>query len=208
MLIATAKLVTRRRSVSWQLEVDWFQIKFTTTKFNTFLRNLGSSNPGLWQKWFSVGAILGIVLLVLAPAVLALNLLQGIVQIVMTVTYDPLADAPQQAAAETGSSVLRPIVPGVTVPLTHIVYFFLCILINGVFHEMAHGISAASENIRVNQCGGFLTLAYPGAFVELNTDQLTKAEPFQRLRIFSAGVFHNTVLCLLGLAALGILPSK
>lgn len=38
---------------------------------------------------------------------------------------------------------------------------------------------------------------YPGAFVELHTDQLEIITPLRRLRIYSAGVWHNFVLAVI-----------
>ena len=52
------------------------------------------------------------------------------------------------------------------------------------------------ENVRVLSFGVFVLFMYPGAFVELHTDQLDIITPFRRLRIFSAGVWHNFILVL------------
>lgn len=42
--------------------------------------------------------------------------------------------------------------------------------------------------------GFFVTLLYPGAFVELRTAQLEVVKPWQRLRIFCGGVWHNVLI--------------
>jgi len=43
----------------------------------------------------------------------------------------------------------------------------------------------------------FILFLYPGAFVELHTDQLDIITPFRKLRIFAAGVWHNFILALM-----------
>ena len=51
-----------------------------------------------------------------------------------------------------------------------------------------------------------MLLLYPGAFVELHTDQLEIITPVRRLRIYSAGVWHNFVLALAAYALTFALP--
>lgn len=62
------------------------------------------------------------------------------------------------------------------------------------------------ENVRVLSFGLFVLFVYPGAFVELNTDQLEIATPVRKLRIFTAGVWHNFVLAIAALLFSSSLP--
>ena len=54
--------------------------------------------------------------------------------------------------------------------------------------------------------GVFLLVVYPGAFVDVATDQLLSLSPWQQLRIFCAGVWHNIVIVILALLILISLP--
>ena len=47
---------------------------------------------------------------------------------------------------------------------------------------------------------------YPGAFVDLYTEHLTVISPLRQLRIYCAGVWHNSVLVIVGLVLLWSLP--
>lgn len=61
--------------------------------------------------------------------------------------------------------------------------------------------------MRVNGFGMFFMAVYPGAFVDLYTEHLTVISPLRQLRIYCAGVWHNSVLVIIGLVLLWSLPS-
>jgi len=54
--------------------------------------------------------------------------------------------------------------------------------------------------------GIFLLILYPGAFVDIATDQLLSLSAWQQLRIFCAGVWHNFVIVVIALIVLMSLP--
>ena len=62
------------------------------------------------------------------------------------------------------------------------------------------------EQVRVNGFGMFFMAVYPGAFVDLYTEHLTVISPLRQLRIYCAGVWHNSVLVIVGLVLLWSLP--
>ena len=49
----------------------------------------------------------------------------------------------------------------------------------------------------MNGFGMFVFLIYPGAYVDLNSEDLSKCHPLKQLRIYCAGVWHNFILSLL-----------
>ena len=55
--------------------------------------------------------------------------------------------------------------------------------------------------------GVFLVGVYPGAFVDLNSEQLSALPPARQLRVYFAGVWHNFVLAALCLGVLATLPT-
>jgi S2P endopeptidase len=63
------------------------------------------------------------------------------------------------------------------------------------------------EKVRVNGFGVFVLALYPGAFVDISTDQLQTATPLQQLRIYCAGVWHNFVIVIVAIIALFLLPT-
>ena len=54
--------------------------------------------------------------------------------------------------------------------------------------------------------GLFVMAVYPGAFVELHSDQLSVITPIRQLRIYCAGVWHNFVLAMGAGLGLVLLP--
>lgn len=102
---------------------------------------------------------------------------------------------------------LTPLIPGVSVPWSHTWYLVLALLFNGIFHELGHALAAVVEQVRIEACGGFIMAVYPGAFVELHSDQLDQLPPWGRLRVFAAGVWHNVVLASAALLLLNQMPA-
>lgn len=64
------------------------------------------------------------------------------------------------------------------------------------------------EGVRVQATGLFLAIVYPGAFVELHSDQLSTITAFQQLRIYCAGIWHNMIICGLGVLMIAALPRE
>ncbi|KAI8362982.1 hypothetical protein B0O80DRAFT_3582 [Mortierella sp. GBAus27b] len=87
--------------------------------------------------------------------------------------------------------VLVPIVPGITLPLSHLPYYLVALLVSGVFHEAGHALAAAREGTKVSSTGIFLYILYPGAFVDIESRDLVILSSLQQLRIICAGVWHN-----------------
>ncbi|KAJ2074592.1 hypothetical protein GGI03_002242 [Coemansia sp. RSA 2337] len=117
-------------------------------------------------------------------------------------TATPLADTTRLqrrllADSKPDAQWLRPVIPGVTMPLGHLWYYLLSLIICAVVHELGHALAAARANIRLRSFGLFVMGVYPGAFVDLPRDKLEQAPPTQQLRIVCAGVWHNAVTALL-----------
>jgi len=98
---------------------------------------------------------------------------------------------------EPHESILTIAIPGLTVPWQQFPYLVIAILISVVFHEFGHALAAAAYRVRTSRIGLFWMLFFPGAFVELDeTGIFTKLPPIQRIKITTAGIWHNVILCL------------
>jgi len=85
---------------------------------------------------------------------------------------------------------------------------------NGNLHHCLKVISCklescvdCRERVQVKGFGVFLLILYPGAFVDIATDQLLSLSAWQQLRIFCAGVWHNFVIAVIALVVLLCLPT-
>ncbi|XP_077365695.1 membrane-bound transcription factor site-2 protease [Festucalex cinctus] len=171
-----------------------FHVRWQTTIFNRLFAYCARIHPRALYLWFNSGLVFGVVAMLVSVVLLVKTLQQTLAQ--MT-TDNPRIGA-QQA--------LQVVVPGVNLPTSHLVYFFLALLLSGVIHELGHAVAALREQVRVNGFGMFVFVVYPGAFVDLFTTHLNIVSPAQQLRIFCAGVWHNFVLCVVALAFLFLLP--
>jgi membrane-associated protease RseP (regulator of RpoE activity) len=97
-----------------------------------------------------------------------------------------------------------PLLPGITIRLTTLPYMLIAFVVVIVSHEASHGIAAAAERLHVRSSGLILFVILPGAFVELDDREVSKASVRARLRIFSAGSYSNFVVAVL---AIGILSA-
>eukprot|EP00117_Sycon_ciliatum_P020716 scpid53438/ scgid18369/ Membrane-bound transcription factor site-2 protease; Endopeptidase S2P len=143
--------------------------------------------PGL-RTWFNAGSVVSAILLIASLPVLAVLLLQTFQQ------------PPEQA-------ILKPVIPGVNVPWSQMVYVALTIFVCAVLHELGHAVAAVKEQVRVDGYGVFVFLIYPGAFVDLHEEHMAVISTLRRLRIYSAGVWHNFVLAALGGALVVCMPT-
>lgn len=91
---------------------------------------------------------------------------------------------------------LQPVIPGVTMPMSHLWYYLISLAVCAVIHELGHAAAAIREGIRMQSFGAFVIALYPGAFVDLPKDQLEKTSIGGQLRVICAGVWHNAVVAL------------
>ncbi|KAJ3438316.1 protease m50 membrane-bound transcription factor site 2 protease [Anaeramoeba flamelloides] len=63
---------------------------------------------------------------------------------------------------EDEQQLITPIIPGVNIPTSHIIYLVLALIFNGVFHELGHALASVSINLPIRKVGFFLAVFYPG----------------------------------------------
>jgi len=69
-------------------------------------------------------------------------------------------------------------------------------------HEFSHGFVLRGQGLPIKSVGAMAFVAIPGAFVEPDEKRLKKAPIMQRLRVYGAGSFANTLLAMLCLLIL------
>ncbi|RLE50968.1 MAG: hypothetical protein DRJ20_02810, partial [Candidatus Methanomethylicota archaeon] len=97
-------------------------------------------------------------------------------------------------ASETGG--LIPLIPGLTVTWRNIAYILIAFSIAIVVHEVSHGAAAVVEGVGVRSSGLLLLAVIPGAFVEVDENEFSRARLRSRLRILGAGSAANLVVAL------------
>jgi S2P endopeptidase len=161
-------------------------VRWATVRLNPIFYSLGNRFHRAWNIWYLLGALFGVTAMFGSVILLGLNLFWTL--------SAPTAD----------NQILTPVIPGVNVPNSQLVYYFLAIMISGVIHEFGHALAAVSTNKNVTSFGMFLMFIYPGAFVDIPVEdfhfsnpQPTRRDLLASLKVFTAGGWHNAVLALL-----------
>jgi len=164
------------------LDVSLFQVKWSTARYNSTFQRLSQIHPRLVRVWYSLGAVFSS-LLILPSVLLLLHSL-----------HQHISPRHTNSTSSSDRVVLQPILPGVNLPPSELVYYLTSLLACSVYHETGHAVAAYNCGVRV-LCAGLVVLAiFPAAYVELPTEQLQSMSHLHQLRVFSAGVWHNTVL--------------
>lgn len=108
---------------------------------------------------------------------------------------------------EIGSSLLVPVIPGLTLSISYLPHFLLAAFISLAVHEFGHGMVAAMNGVSVLSCGVQLWLfCIPAAFVALDDNELLRLHPKRRSQVYSAGILHNLVIASLAVVVLAAMP--
>ena len=183
---------SRARYVQWLedygISISFANMRCYTTKLNGVFQLWGECGRRGSRAWFDIGVALGLVLMVTSVLVLVYSLYQALF------------------GNSDSDQVLTPMMPGVNIPWNQLMYYFVTLVICGVFHEIGHALAAVTENVRINGFGVFIFFLYPGAFVDLHSDHLAVISPRRQLRIYCAGVWHNIILSFVTYLVLLSLP--
>ena len=94
------------------------------------------------------------------------------------------------------------VIPGVNRFIPFTVPVLLGLFITIAIHEVGHGILCRVENILVKSMGVLLFVIPIGFFVEPDEEELERAPPVPKSRMYGAGIANNLVL---GFACFGVL---
>jgi len=127
-----------------------------------------------WKTLANIGIVLALGMMVFSIYFLANNLVRF---------FSPVGEA----------SPIVPILPGITLPLNWLPYFFAAATIIVLTHEFAHGIVARIEKVPIKSAGIMAALVFFGGFVEPDEEKLERAHKSSKLRIIAAGSATNLV---------------
>ncbi|RDD45892.1 Membrane-bound transcription factor site-2 protease [Trichoplax sp. H2] len=161
------------------ITISLAQIRVTTTRLNRTFVQIGCYCTYLWKIWFTTGLCCGLVIMASSIFILTITAVRSLL--------------PKKHT----ELLLTPVLPGINIGWSQLVYVIPAIAISGIFHELGHAIAAIRENVKVNGFGLFVMLIYPGAYVDLSSDHLSQISPYRQLKIYCAGAWHNIVLALL-----------
>jgi len=162
------------------LEVGPLYFVYKTTSLNRTLERLAKMFRRTWRVFFSMGAAVGVGMLVLIIYQLLKN--------AFNLAYRTREAGPVQ--------VLLPI-PGVTMSWENFPYAIVAICVLLVTHEAAHAIASIVEGVPLKSSGVFLAAVVPGGLVELDDEVLNRSPCSTQLRVFAAGSSANLAVSLI-----------
>ncbi|XP_044259760.1 membrane-bound transcription factor site-2 protease [Tribolium madens] len=172
------------------LEIKFFQFSWTTTAFNKLLLRWGGDNTKFLNLWFNLGLCVSLILLPTSVYLLLVAFFQNFV-----------------SSASSEENIIQPVIPGINLPASEIGYYSVTLLFSSVLHELGHALAAVQEDVNVINVGANVMFILPVAYVNLNSDKLFSLNPWKRLKILCAGVWHNLLIAFLAYLLYTSLPS-
>ena len=146
------------------IEQSFGSIRARTDFFNLFFDDAALLAPHFWQKWFAFGVYFSLLAMMASLAVVFIAAykwigrethLRALFFDTLPDASDPLALASDKRIGAGGglmldantqalSDWLVPVIPGINLPVGHIPYYFLALVVSSIFHEMGHAIAATA----------------------------------------------------------------
>ena len=161
------------------LDVEPAFFMFKSKALNSFLDRVANRRRALWLVLSNIGLAFSIGLMVFSIYILTNNLIQFSLPTI------------------SRAAPLTLLIPGLTIRLYWLPFFFLAVVIIMLSHELAHGVVARLEGIPILSSGVLAFLLFFGAFVEQDEKEFEKASTLSRLRMLGAGSSTNLVVALL-----------
>lgn len=178
------------------IDIKLFKISWQTTYFNRLIGKFGRKFSRLHKKSYSLGVCFTILLFPIAISLVISSL----------IPKSNKNDVGNTSATSEGVGNMEILLPGVNLPLQDVGYYVTALLICSVLHEAGHGIAAYLEDVTVLGFGLHLMLIVPIATTEIDTLQMRHLNVWKKLKIFSAGIWHNFLLAAFSYGLLLLIP--
>ncbi|CAO1305039.1 unnamed protein product [Diamesa serratosioi] len=183
------------------ITIGFFRITWHTQSFNRTVVKWSTKLPYLYRSSFKLGVYISLLLFPIAMTFVVLSIFTSS-STAMSVT----SDGTQQASTSSDVARLQILLPGVNLPINEFGYYVIALLICSVVHELGHGIAAVLEDIPVTGFGLNLVFLIPIAYTEIDTDQISSARLWKKLKVYSAGIWNNIILAAFAYAFLLLTP--
>ncbi|KAF9524954.1 peptidase family M50-domain-containing protein [Crepidotus variabilis] len=203
-----------RNSLGADVKLTSFHLRLSTSKLNArhdqfasyLLQRENQNIKSLLQSLYGFGVLLGVLGMVTAVICLLwmatssvwylleiLNLRVKTREQDSSIYARDLSSTLESSTIRRSFATLTPIIPGVTVPLSHLPSIVIAVFISQLVHELGHAIAGALESLSILLCGASLTVCIPAAFVNFPTAAMNSLSPKARARVIAAGPFHNII---------------
>ena len=163
---------------------------YRTTRLNSLIERIANVSRTTWRTIWNLGIVTGIGLMAYIFYQLARNLLNLFFRSQQAVSIQPIVP-----------------VPGLFVSFETFPYLILALSVVVITHELSHGIASLVDRVPLKSTGAFFAHVLMGGFVEPDEENLSKAMPVAKLRVFAAGSYTNAVLGILFVFLLSSFPA-
>jgi len=185
-IIGTAKALRLEKR---GFEIKPFMLMYKNHGVSSTLDKIVSINRGAVSIFSNVSVVAGAAMMVFAVWFLVNNLINYF------------------HANEQFSEVTL-LIPGVTIrSVPNLVYFLLAAPIVLVIHEVAHGIVARLEKIKVKSGGFAIIIALIAGFIEPDEEEFNRARRISKIRVIAAGSTSNVLFSFIIVGLLLFNPS-
>lgn len=168
------------------LEVHPLYALYKSTRLNSFLESLGQRAPRLWRVFGNVGVVTSVGQVAFITYLMFLNLYRFL--------YVP----------EKASPVM-PLIPGVTVRLESLPWFFAAAGFVILLHELSHGVQCTVEGVSIKSSAILIAVVTFGGAVEPDEEEMKTMSTMSKMRILAAGSMTNLATGLILIAVFIVL---
>lgn len=176
-----------------------FNIRWSTSIFNKdFVHMTHAIAPRFWHAWFQLGTCVTLCIVVIGSGIVIrssceiLSIMHAYSHLIKTWVH--MEKRNFRLLLHSEHSTLLPMIPGLTLPINHLHYYFVALLVGALVHELGHGLCAGMHNLCLCHAGLFFSYMYPGAFISIAESDLNMLGVCQKLQVACAGIWHNVVL--------------
>ncbi|WWC73119.1 uncharacterized protein I206_107085 [Kwoniella pini CBS 10737] len=210
------KLTSRSSNSQWEWERSGLNVSLYTSTLNDLPRILlNKLNIGLARKLkiiYSTGigfGLLGLIIALLGSFWATYNVwLEVLIEIeihtLQKVNMHNISIVKRDLAVDPTNDLLgnekksnwdfagglQPLVPGLTMPWSHLPTLILALILNQLIHEFGHAISAALDDIQPSRFSVNLHVMLPSMMVSFPSS-IDTLDPNTKMRLATSGPFHN-----------------
>ncbi|KAF5342755.1 hypothetical protein D9757_014509 [Collybiopsis confluens] len=192
----------RCSSSTTTVTVNKIHLKIQTRAFNAGYDYLAGRRLTRFKHWasafYSSGVVVGFVGMIVGLSVLVWITGTSAFQVFIA-PYKGSRLQRRDFAEEPGSSFIQPIIPGVTVPLSHLPIILIAVLLCQIVHELGHAVAGALQVSLFPQPKLKTTADLPLQLIRSHSlfRFFSSLDTIAKARIIAAGPLHNLVLWIL-----------
>ncbi|KAJ7602419.1 hypothetical protein FB45DRAFT_966468 [Roridomyces roridus] len=194
----TLPTTARKRRNNTQVVLKKLHLRVLTFALNgpheKLIKAISTRRATRLAVFYNLGCICGGLGVIIALGLLVWNCSQTLLPLLHSTRPVGLVKRGLELVEEAATqNSIQPLIPGLTVPLSHLPAILAAVFFSQIVHELGHAVSAALDAVPILSAGASFTVLIPAAFVTFPTAALDALKPLSRARIIAAGPFHNLV---------------